>query len=127
MIRFLLVCFGGAVGSGLRYATALWAGSVLGASFPFGTLLVNLTGSFAIGFLMQVATTTELLTPDLRLMLRTGVLGGFTTYSTFNYETTEYVRQGAWAMGLLNIALTLTGCLVAGFAGLVLARMIFGR
>jgi CrcB protein len=125
--RFFLVCLGGAIGSGARYATSLWAASAIGTAFPFGTLLVNLGGSFLLGFLMHMATATELLQPDLRLMLTTGVMGGFTTYSTFNYETTQYFREGAWAIGVANVAATLVGCLVAGLAGLALARGIFGR
>ncbi len=127
MTRFLLICLGGAIGTGARYLTAIWAAASLGASFPFGTLIVNTLGSFLIAFLMQMATATELLSPDLRLMLTTGVMGGFTTYSTFNYETTGYFRAGAWAAGALNIGATLIGCLVAGLAGLALARAIFGR
>ena len=125
--RFLLVCLGGALGSGARYATSLWAAGAIGTTFPFGTLIVNLAGSFLLGFLMHVAAATELLPPDLRLMLTTGVMGGFTTYSTFNYETTQYVRDGAWAMGSANMAATLIGCLAAGFTGLALARLIVGR
>jgi CrcB protein len=125
--RFFLVCLGGAVGTGARYATALWAAGAIGSAFPFGTLIVNLGGSFVLAFLMHVATATELLTPDLRVMLTTGVMGGFTTYSTFNYETTQYFREGAWAMGFINVAGTLIGCLAAGLAGLALARLIFGR
>lgn len=125
--RFFVVCLGGAIGSGARYATSLWAASAIGTSFPFGTLLVNLGGSFLLGFLMHMAAATELLQPELRLMLTTGVMGGFTTYSTFNYETTQYFREGAWAAGAGNVAATLIGCLVAGLAGLALARLIFGR
>jgi len=127
LTRFFLVCLGGAVGSGARYATALWAASALGSVFPFGTLIVNLAGSFLLGFLMHAATATELLSPDLRLMLATGVMGGFTTYSTFNYETTQYFREGAWEVGFVNVAATLMGCLAAGLAGVALARLIFGR
>ena len=125
--RFFLVCLGGAIGSGARYATSLWAASAIGTGFPFGTLLVNLGGSFLLGFLMHMAMATELLQPDLRLMLTTGVMGGFTTYSTFNYETTQYFREGAWAIGVANVTATVVGCLVAGLAGLALARVIFGR
>lgn len=122
-----MVCLGGAIGTGARYATALWAASALGTTFPFGTLIVNVAGSFVLGFLMHIAASSELLAPDLRLMLTTGVMGGFTTYSTFNYETTQYFRESAWAAGVLNIAATVIGCLIAGLAGLALARLIFGR
>ncbi len=126
-MRLFLICLGGAAGTAARYAIALWVPTVLGTAFPFGTLLVNLIGSFLIAFIMQVGSATELLSPDLRSMLTTGVLGGFTTYSTFNYETTNYFREGAWLFGTLNIAATVVGCLAAGIAGLVLARLIGGR
>jgi fluoride exporter len=125
--RFLLVCLGGAVGTAARYATALAAASAFGTAFPFGTLLVNVTGSFLIAFLMQVGTATELLSPDLRVILTTGVMGGFTTYSSFNYESTALFRQGAWALGALNMSATVIGCLIAGLAGLASARLLFGR
>ena len=125
--RFLLICLGGAIGTGARYATSLWAASAMGSAFPFGTLIVNLAGSFLLAFLVHVAGSTELLPVDLRLMLTTGVMGGFTTYSTFNYETTQYFREGAWAMGAMNVAVTVAGCLIAGLAGLALARLMFGR
>ena len=127
MARLLLVCLGGALGSGARYLTALGAAALFGIAFPYGTLIVNIAGSFLVAFLMQTSMTTELFSADVRLMLTSGVLGGFTTYSTFNYETLQSFRDGAWGVGALNVALTLIGCLAAGVAGLAAARMIFGR
>ena len=127
MTRFLLVCAGGAAGTAARYATALWAGAAFGPAFPIGTLIVNVTGSFLIAFIMQIGAAAEWMSADVRIMLTTGVMGGFTTYSTFNYETTSYFREGAWLIGFANIAATLVGCLAAGMAGLALARMIVGR
>lgn len=121
------MCAGGALGSGARYLTALGAAALFGAAFPFGTLIVNVIGSFLVAFLMQMSMTTEILSPDVRLMLTTGVMGGFTTYSTFNYETLMSMREGAWGLAMLNIAITLFGCLAAGVAGFAAARMIFGR
>src|SRR5262245_21469161 len=120
MTRFLLVCLGGAVGTGARYLTALWASSAFGPAFPAGTLIVNVVGSFLLGLVMGM---TPLFSANVRLMLATGVMGGFTTYSTFNYETTNFFRQGAWLLGAANIAATLLGCLAAGLAGLALARI----
>lgn len=76
---------------------------------------------------MQIGAVTEWLSTDVRIMLTTGVMGGFTTYSTFNYETTSYFREGAWLIGFANIAATLIGCLAAGVAGLALARVMAGR
>ena len=130
MTRFFLICLGGAAGTGARYLTALWASAAFGPSFPAGTLIVNLAGSFLLGFLMQISTTTSLLSSDVRLMLTTvsfGVMGGFTTYSTFNYETTKYFREGAWLTGASNIATTLAVCLVAGLTGTALADRLVGR
>ena len=121
--RFFLVCLGGALGSGARYATSLWAAAAIGTAFPFGTLIVNVLGSFLLGFLMQAIPSSS----DLRLMLTTGVMGGFTTYSTFNYETTEFLREGAWPLAAANILGTVAICLAAGFAGAAVARMIVGR
>src|SRR5882757_6778522 len=123
-MRLLLVCIGGALGSGARYLTAIWAAAALGPAFPYGTLIVNLAGSFLIAFIMHVGSATEMLSVDMRVMLTTGVMGGFTTYSTFNYETTGYFREGAWMIGMLNVGVTVAGCLVAGFAGLMLARVM---
>jgi fluoride exporter len=126
-MRLFLICLGGAVGTGARYLTSLWAAAAFGTGFPAGTLIVNVVGSFLIGFIVQTSSATGLIRPDLRLMLTTGVMGGFTTYSTFNYETTSYLREGAWGIGLLNASATFFGCLIAGLAGLVLARLLFGR
>jgi CrcB protein len=125
--RFLLVCLGGAIGTAARYLVSMWAPALLGSSFPFGTLIVNGLGSFLLAFIMHVGGTTEILSPDLRVMLTTGVMGGFTTYSTFNYETTEYLREGAWMLATANILATVLICLAAGFAGLALARLFAGR
>jgi CrcB protein len=125
--RFLLVCLGGAIGTAARYLTAIWAPALLGAAFPYGTLMVNCVGSFLLAFIMHIGGSTELLSPNVRAMLTTGVMGGFTTYSTFNYETSEYLRDGAWLMATANILLTVGVCLAAGFAGLALARLMVGR
>jgi len=123
-MRFLLICLGGALGTGARYLTSLWAVSAFGAAFPAGTLLVNIIGSFLIAFVMQMGSS---ISPDLRLTLTTGVLGGFTTYSAFNFETMSLLRSGAMGSAALNVGVTLFGCLAAGFLGMELARMLFGR
>jgi CrcB protein len=108
MTRFLLVCLGGACGSGARYLVSLGAVAVFGLRFPFGTLIVNVAGSFLIGFVMQMLPPG-----DTRLFLTAGVLGGFTTYSSFNYET---LQLPPW-IAILNVAATVTGCLAAGMLG----------
>jgi fluoride exporter len=127
MNRFLWVCLGGAAGTGARYLISGWALAVLGASFPWGTLAVNLIGSFLIGAIMHVGLTTQLISPMLRLSLTTGVMGGFTTYSAFNYETLQYLQEGARAFAVANILLMVLGCLAAGAAGLWVARVLVGH
>ncbi len=126
MSRFLWICLGGAAGTGARYLLSGWAVGVFGAAFPYGTFAVNVIGSFFVGFLMQVGLATPLLSPTLRLALTTGVMGGFTTYSTFNYETIRYVQDGSWELALANVSLTVAACIAAGFAGIAAGRWIFG-
>ncbi len=126
MSRFLLVCLGGAIGTGARYLVGLWAPRLLGSGFPYGTLTVNVLGSFLIGAIMHVSLTTALISPTLRLFLTSGVMGGFTTYSTFNYETMAYLREGASVMAALNLGGTVVLCLVAGVLGLLAARALVG-
>src|SRR3954451_19914256 len=105
-MRFLLICLGGAIGTGARYLTSLWALATFGAVFPFGTLIVNTLGSFLIAFIVETAGATHVISPDVRLMLTTGVMGGFTTYSAFNFETTNYFRAGSWGLGMVNTGAT---------------------
>lgn len=126
MARFLWICAGGAAGTGARYLLSGWALAALGASFPFGTLAVNLIGSFCVGLLMQVGIATPLLSPTARLALTTGVMGGFTTYSAFNYETIRYAQDGSYALALSNVAATLAGCFLAGLLGVASGRWFFG-
>jgi fluoride exporter len=126
MYRFLLICLGGALGTGARYLVAIGAPRILGSTFPYATLTVNVVGSFLLGAIMHVGLTTSLMSPGLRLTLTTGVVGGFTTYSTFNYETIEFLREGAFGLAGLNVVATLLLCLLAGALGLTAARWLVG-
>ena len=98
--------------------------SVFGPVFPVGTLFVNVAGSFLLGGLTGVATSTDWLSPTLRLALTTGVMGGFTTYSTFNQETLAYFQSGTWGMAALNLVATVALCLAAGVGGIAAARAL---
>jgi fluoride exporter len=122
MTRFFWICLGGAAGTAARYLLGGWLLGLLGTSFPYGTLAVNLLGSFLVGAVMHVSLATELIGPTLRLALTTGFLGGFTTYSTFNYETVRYLREGALYLGLVNFGVMSLACLVGGFLGVALAQ-----
>lgn len=117
MKRLFLVALGGALGSMARYLTASGVNRALGQGFPYGTLAVNVIGSFAIG-----AVAAKVTSSDVRLFLMTGIMGGFTTYSAFNEETLTALRAGLPIVALLNVGLTLLLCLAAGIAGAALAR-----
>jgi CrcB protein len=125
-VRLLLICLGGAAGSGARYlAGALvlrWLGPV---DFPYATLGVNVLGSFLIG-LVEGAGPAALPDP-LRAAAVVGVLGGFTTYSAFAYQTLVLWRAGGWGAAALNVGLTTGVCLGACAAGLALGRALAGR
>ncbi len=126
MSRFLWICFAGALGTGARYLVGLWAGRALGTTFPYGTLIVNLAGCFLIAAVTHVALSTTLVSPTLRLTLTTGFIGGLTTYSSFNLETTRLLQERAWVGGVANFAGTVAGCFVAGLLGLAVARRLVG-
>jgi fluoride exporter len=123
MARFFLICLGGAVGTGARYLLATAMARAFG-NFPFGTLAVNVIGSFLVSVVMVLALERSALPPDLRLVLATGLLGGFTTYSSFNYETLHLAQSGAAGLAAVYVALTLVGCLAAGLAGVGVARLV---
>ncbi len=123
MERFLLVCGAGALGCGARYLITLWIGA---RAFPYATLAVNLVGSFAIALVLELSVRMAGFPANLRLALATGFLGGLTTYSSFNYESTTLLQGGQAVRGLLYIAATLFGCFGAGLLGLGLARKLTG-
>lgn len=122
LVQFFGICLGGALGTGARHAVSVFCLQTFGPLFPYGTFAVNSIGSLLLGMIMQVAYTTELLSPTWRLILGTGVMGGFTTYSTFNYETLRLIQEKSWALGLLNIAVTVVGCLLSAIVGIAVAR-----
>ena len=124
MERLAWVCLGSALGGAARYLLSLAALRLLGPTFPYGTLAVNVIGSFGVGLLMHVALETTLVSPGVRIFLATGVLGGFTTYSTFNYETLAFASEGDWQLAALNLAATVLGCAFAGVLGVVSGRLV---
>lgn len=123
---YVWVALGGAAGSVARYACSLAALRWLGTGFPWGTLFVNVTGSFAIGVLASLATADgrPLLGPDARALLLVGVLGGFTTFSSFSLETLSLARSGALGAALLNAAGSLTLCFAGVWLGFAAAGLL---
>jgi len=121
----LLVAAGGALGSALRYVVAVVALAWLGPSFPWGTLAVNLVGSFLIGLVQQAATEALVIGEDARLFLTAGVMGGLTTYSAFSYESVRLFEMGATWQAWLNVVVTTAACLTVCLLGLATGRALF--
>jgi CrcB protein len=126
MERFLWICLAGAVGTGTRYLFGLWALQRWGVAFPYGTLIVNVAGCFLMALVMQASLSMVAFPPNLRLALTTGFMGGLTTYSSFNYETSRLLGQGERGAALANLGLTLGLCFLAGLLGLWFARRLLG-
>lgn len=124
MRELIIAGLGGFIGSALRYWTSILSYRYFGQEFPYGTLIVNITGCFLIGFLMTVFEERFIVNPNLRIFLTIGILGGFTTFSTFSFETIALLKEGSYLIGFENIIFSLVGCLVATAAGILIGRLI---
>lgn len=122
MIRYLAVVLGGGAGALARYVAASAIMTRFGGEFPLGTLVINITGSFLMGFLMTVLTERFHMDPVWRLLLVVGFLGGYTTFSSFEWETFTAVRGGALWSGMLNVVSSVLLGYVAVWLGVFLAR-----
>ncbi len=119
-----LVFLGGGIGAVARYALQGLVYRFLTATFPYGTLAVNIVGSFLIGFLMSFFEERFLVAPALRIFLTIGVLGGFTTFSSFSYETVMLLRTGSYALGLANVLASVGICLGATLIGMIAGKLL---
>ena len=124
-MNVLLVAIGGAVGAATRYLAGLWIAARLGASFPWGTFFVNVTGSFLIGIVL-VLVERGTLPAEARLFLAVGILGGYTTFSSFSYETLQLLNGGDVVPVLFNTLGQLLIGLLAVYLGVVFARTLGG-
>ncbi|MGE0129548.1 MAG: fluoride efflux transporter CrcB [Blastocatellales bacterium] len=125
MLKIILVLLGGAVGTGGRYLVSLLVYSLVERpNFPYATLIVNITGSFAIGFLSYLFDAKNV-AAELRAALLVGVLGGYTTFSSFSMETLNLIRDGGWGPGLLYSVGSLIAGLIAVALGAKLAQALF--
>lgn len=123
MDRYIMVLVGGAVGSLTRFMVGTAIMTKLGGRFPFGTVFINITGSFLIGFGMTFLTERTQLSPNWRFLLVVGFLGGYTTFSSFQWETLSLVKDGGRWLGLLNGI----GSLVVGYVAVWLGAVVAGR
>jgi len=117
-----LVFLGGGLGSVLRYSIGRWIGTLHTHYFPFGTLAANVLACLALGFILGLADTRQLLTPSAKIFWTIGFCGGFSTFSTFSGETLSLIQSGFTASSLLYIGLSLALCIGATLAGLYLGQ-----
>lgn len=122
MNHVLIIAAGGAIGASLRHFVGLAALRLLGPAFPWGTLAVNLAGSFAMGAFVEWLARRTGASQELRLFVATGVLGGFTTFSAFSLDVSTLWERGASGLAVLYGAVSVAGAVAALFAGLWLAR-----
>ncbi len=126
MITYLWIALGGALGSVARYALSGAVARMVGETFPWGTIIVNVTGCFVIGVL-AVTTGPEgrvLTPPDVRQFLLIGVCGGYTTFSSFSLQTLNLIRGGELAGAAGNIAVSVVACIVAVWIGAVAGQAL---
>ncbi len=124
MLKYLLVGVGGAAGSILRFWVGNYIGSRMGVRFPYGTLVVNLSGSFLIGLVLAALTARSQWGPNWRYLIPIGFIGGYTTFSSFEYETLRTIQDGQIGLGLLYVALSVVCGFVAVWGGVVAGRAI---
>lgn len=118
------IAIGGGIGSVLRYILYTRIDQFYSTTFPLGILTTNIVGSFMLGFLTWVFTHQIIISHEYRAAILVGLLGGFTTFSTFSHDTLQLVLQGDYAPALLNIVLSVVVCIIAAGAGLLLAKSL---
>jgi len=119
-MNLVIIGIGGFIGAIARYVIASWIGQKWGRSFPLGTFVINVSGSFFIGLTMTLLTEKFMVNPQWRLLLVVGFLGAYTTFSTFEYESGNLLKDGEWMLASVNVALSV----FLGFAALKLGEVI---
>lgn len=120
MQKLIYVGIGGFIGASLRYLISTNSPKFFGTQLPYGTLIVNVLGGILIGLVMELSLVTDLISPNLRLFLTTGIMGGLTTFSTFSYETISLFSDGRYIVGALNTCLNL----FLSFGGVLFGKFI---
>jgi fluoride exporter len=124
MTKFLMVAIGGALGSVLRFWVGTYISGRMGTRFPYGTLVINITASFLIGFIITILTNRTEWNPNWRYLIPIGFIGGYSTFSTFEYETFRVLESGEYLLTALNVGLSVVLGFIAVWLGVVTARAI---
>ena len=124
MLDFLAISLGAIVGANLRYWMSRGSARLLGPVFPYGTLSINVLGSFVVGFFLIWTSERVLVDPRWRLLVIVGFCGGYTTFSSYAYETMAFFEQGQWGLMLVNFLSNNLLSFAAALAGMALARVL---
>ena len=124
MQKIIYVGIGGCIGAIIRYLITMQSSKMFNTSIPVGTLISNVLGGFIIGMIMEISISTDYISPNLKLFLTTGLMGGLTTFSTFSYETISLMNSGSYLLGAGNILLNLFLSLGGVVLGTSLCKMI---
>ena len=124
MLNIFNIALGGAIGAVMRYLVSTGVHSLLGRGFPYGTMTVNVLGSFLIGFMYVFLMERSSLGPEWRALILIGFLGAFTTFSTFSLETLNLLQSGAMARAMANILISVITCILATWLGIILGRQL---
>jgi fluoride exporter len=122
--NFLVISVAAVVGANLRFFLSRLAAKEFGPVFPYGTLIINIVGSFIVGFFIIWTSERVLLDPRWRLLVVVGFCGSFTTFSSYAFETMSYFEQGQWGLMLTNFLSNNLLCLGSALAGMALARAL---
>lgn len=124
MLKYVMVGVGGCFGSILRFWLGIYIAGRMGTRFPYGTLVVNITGSFLVGLIYAVLTARTQWNPNWRYLIPIGFIGGYTTFSSFEYETLRTIQDGQLGLGLLYIAASVVVGFIAVWGGAMAGRII---
>lgn len=124
MGNYLIIGVGGFLGAIVRYSLGAWIGQKWGRSFPLGTFIINVSGSFLLGLVMSLATERFMVNPQWRLFLAVGFLGAYTTFSTFEYETGGLLRDSEWMLAAANVIFSVFAGFIALKTGEYIAKVI---
>jgi fluoride exporter len=122
-----MIAIGATLGSFARFGLVEWTNLFLGGEFPYGTLLVNVLGSFILGFFLTLATGRLEISPNIRILVATGFCGSFTTFSTFSFQVVQLLQEGSYVAGLVYPLISLLGGVLAVVLGIVLATILSTR
>jgi fluoride exporter len=123
-VQYLVISLGGILGANARYVLGTWIAQRYGTGFPYGTLVINVSGSFVIGLFLTLIAERFVLHPNWRLFFAVGFLGAYTTFSTFSYESVVLLQNGAWRLGLVNMVGSMVLGPLAVVLGMAVARLL---